>query len=59
MPTSIKFIITLLVIVVSIGSHYFQAALDEPVNQWLVLAIGAVMIFALWLFPETKSRGEV
>lgn len=56
MPTNIKIIITFLVIVVAIGAHFFQAALGESVNQWLVLFLGAFMGFSLWLFPETKKK---
>ena len=56
MPTYLKIIITVLVTVAAVGAHYFQAAVGESVNQWLVLFLGAFMIFALWLFPEAKKR---
>jgi hypothetical protein len=50
-----KIIITLLVTITAIGAHFQQAAAGQSTNQWVVLFLGAFMIFALWLFPETKK----
>jgi hypothetical protein len=55
MPTYIKVIITLLVTITAVGAHFQQAAAGQSTNQWVVLFLGAFMIFALWLFPETKK----
>jgi hypothetical protein len=55
MPTYIKVIITLLVTITVVGAHFQQAAAGQSTNQWVVLFLGAFMIFALWLFPETKK----
>lgn len=56
MPTYLKVIITVLVFVAAVGGHFFQAAVGESINQWLVLFLGTFMIFALWLFPEAKKK---
>lgn len=57
MPTYMKIAITVLVLVVACIAHFvFQADPRGAINQWVVLALGAMMIFALWLFPETKKR---
>jgi len=55
MPTYMKLIITALVIVTAVAAHYYQAAIGQPVTQWVVLFLGAFMILALWLFPEAKK----
>lgn len=58
MPTYMKLIITVLVAITAIGAHLQQAAVGQTSNQWVVLFLGAFMIFALWLFPETKRSGK-
>ena len=55
MPTHIRIIITVLVVIAAIGTHLYEAAIGQSVDQWLVLLLGAFMIFGLWLFPEAKK----
>jgi len=50
-----KIIITCLVAVAAVAGHFYQAAIGQAVTQWVVLFLGAFMILALWLFPETKK----
>ncbi len=58
MPTYMKLIITALVAITAIGAHFQQAAAGQASTQWVVLFLGAFMIVALWLFPETKKRKQ-
>lgn len=55
MPTYMKIIITCLVAIAAVAGHFYQAAIGQAVTQWVVLFLGAFMILALWLFPETKK----
>lgn len=56
MPNHIKLILSILVVVVAIGVHYFQARAGQAFNSWLALGLAAFMIFAMWLFPEAKGQ---
>lgn len=58
MPTYMKIIITCLVVIASVAVHFYQEAIGQSVDQWLVLFLGAFMIFALWLFPEAKKAAR-
>lgn len=56
MPAHIKLLLSLLVAVAAVVIHLFQNAAGQDVNKWVVLGLGAFMIFSLWLFPETGKR---
>jgi len=55
MPKNVKLGLSLVVVLVAIGAHFFQRDLGQELNSWLVLALGAFMIFAMWLFPEAQK----
>ena len=54
MPVRIKLPLSVLVVLVAIAAFFFQRALGHDVVQYLVLFLGAFMVFAMWLFPEVK-----
>jgi accessory gene regulator protein AgrB len=56
MPPRIKLILSLLVVLVAVIVHFFQASVGQDVNKWIVLGLGAFMIVALWIFPEAGKR---
>ncbi len=58
MPNHLKAILSIIVAVVAITVHYFQGEAGMATNKWLALALGAVMIGAIWLFPEAGDKGE-
>ena len=58
MPAHIKLALSVLVAFAAIGAHFFQDYLDQEFNSWLVLSLGAFMIFAMWLFPEAKGKKQ-
>ena len=55
MPKNVKLGLSVVVALVAIGVHLFQRDLGQDLNSWLVLALGAFMIFAMWLFPEAQK----
>jgi hypothetical protein len=56
MPNITKAILTVLVVIVAVVSHFYQAAAGQEVTQWLVLGLGTFMIATLWLFPEAGNK---
>lgn len=56
MPTNIKLVLCLFVVIASIGVYYFQSAAGQPYTPWVALGLGAFMIFALWIFPEEQKK---
>jgi hypothetical protein len=56
MPNKVKAGISLLVAAAAAGMFFYQRSLGFQVNQWIAVALAAVMILALWLFPEAKAR---
>ena len=56
MPTKIKFIITILVVLITIlifSKHYLLKELSKSV---IILLIGIIMIFGLWILPEATGK---
>jgi hypothetical protein len=56
MPVRIKLPLSVLVVLVAIAAFFFQRSLGHDVVQYLVLFLGAFMVFAMWLFPEVKRE---
>ena len=58
MPVPFKILLTILVAIVAVGTHFWQKDIGNMAPAWVALGLGAFMIFALWLFPETKRRSS-
>lgn len=56
MPAKYKIVISILVALAAAATYYFQSGTGQDVTPFVALGLGAFMIFAIWLFPET--RGE-
>ncbi len=56
MPVRIKLALSVVVLLVAIAAFFFQRALGHDRVQYLVLFLGAFMVFAMWLFPEVKRE---
>ena len=54
MPVKIKLGLSFFVVIVAAIAAYFQHMLGHDRIQYVVAFLGAVMIFAMWLFPEVK-----
>ena len=55
MPAKYKIIISIIVAIVAAAVFYFQREAGQTVTPWVALGLGAFMIFAIWLFPETRK----
>ncbi|MFO1057085.1 MAG: hypothetical protein U1E53_08975 [Dongiaceae bacterium] len=56
MPNRIKLSLSILVAIVAVIVHYFQGRAGQALDAWLALGLGALMIAAMWLFPEARGR---
>jgi len=56
MPVKIKLALSALVVLVTAIAVYWQHALGHDRIQYVVVFLGAFMIFAMWLFPEVKRE---
>lgn len=56
MPTNIRAGLSLVVALSVAVTFYFERHSGAGSLQWLVLALGALMVGAIWLFPEAKSH---
>lgn len=58
MPPKYKIPLSLLVILVAIAVSYFQYQAGQTITPWVALALGAFMVFAMWVFPEEKKSKD-
>lgn len=56
MPTNIRRVLSVVVALVAIGAFYFENQAGDEFLKWFALALGALMVGAVWLFPEAKRR---
>ena len=58
MPTKIKFVITFLVVLITILIFYKHYLLNELIKSIIILLIGSIMTFGLWILPEATGKIE-
>ena len=58
MPTNIRAGLTVIVALAVAVTAYLEGAAADGSRQWLVLVLGALMIGAIWLFPEAKAGDD-
>ncbi len=56
MPVRIKLAISLAVALIAIAGYFFQDHIGQVGPKYAVLLLGALMIGAMWLFPEVKRE---
>jgi len=56
MPNGIKAAISIVVLVVAGVAHWYEKQVGNEQLSWVVVGLGAFMVLAMWLFPETGSR---
>ena len=56
MPTKIKFVITFLVVLITILIFYKHYSLNQLTKSIIILLIGSIMIFGLWILPEATGK---
>ena len=58
MPTNIRAGLSVVVALVAIVVFYFENQAGTGALPWLVLGLGALMLGAIWLFPEAKRTKD-
>ena len=59
MPISVQILISALAAVVAVSVAIWQNSIGNTIDQWVALAVGILMLFGIWIFPEAKGgRGE-
>ena len=59
MPTAIQLLISAVAAATAVSVAVWQNSIGNTVNQWMVLAVGILMLFGIWIFPEAKGgRGK-
>jgi hypothetical protein len=58
MPTKIRAGLSVVVALVAIVVFYFENRAGTGSLQWIALGLGAVMLGAIWLFPEAKGTKD-
>jgi hypothetical protein len=56
MPSGIKTILSLVVLLVGGVAHWYEKQAGNEQLSWVVAALAVFMVLAMWIFPETGSR---
>lgn len=56
MPVRIKLAISVIVALIAVAGYFFQDHLGQVGPKYAALFLGALMIGAMWLFPEVKRE---
>ena len=55
MPTNIKIVASVLVVLVALITSYFEHQAGASTIKWFVIGLGLFMAVSLWVFPEPKK----
>ena len=58
MPNNIRAGLSVTVALVAAAAFYFEHDAGSGLSKWIALALGAFMIYAVWLFPEAKRSKD-
>lgn len=58
MPTNVKIIVSLLIILVGVAVFYFTGTGENAAVKWVALGLGVFMAISLWIFPEPKVKDK-
>ena len=56
MPTKIKFILTILVLLITSLIFFKHFEYDEFIRSSVILVISIIMVFGLWILPEATGK---
>ena len=59
MPAHLKFVLSLIVCAVAGAMYYFETRGGGAAVAWVAVGLGAFMIVAIWLFPETRREPDL
>ncbi len=56
MPSHLKTMISILVLIVGAVVFYFEHQAGAGTVKWVVAFLAVFMVFAMWVFPEAKGH---
>ncbi len=57
MPNHLKLLISALALIVSLAMYFYDVSIGTPgAARWVALLLGPFVVFAIWVFPEAKSK---
>ena len=56
MPTNVKLLLSVLVVVVSGTMFHFQRDLENIMPSYASLFVGLLMILGMWIFPDVRKE---
>ena len=58
MPTNIRWMLSVVMALVAVAAFYFESRAGADFLKWFALVLGALLVGAVWLFPEVKHRND-
>jgi hypothetical protein len=58
MPNNIRAVLSVIVAIVAAAAFYFEHQAGSGLLKWIAPVLGALMIYAVWLFPEAKRSKD-
>ena len=58
MPTKIRRMLSLAVVLVAIVAFYLEQRSGNDALKWYAIILGTAMVGAIWLFPEAKKHND-
>ena len=57
MPIPLKVALSIAALVVCLALFFYDLSHDAGVEKWVLLCLWPLMVFGIWVFPETDARG--
>ena len=54
MPTHLRFMLSVVVALIGAAAFYVESRAGDDTLGWLMAGLAALMIGAVWLFPEAR-----
>ena len=58
MPSHLKLLLSVAVALVAAVLYRYEAGRGADTLQWVAVGLACLMIFAVWLFPETRRAKD-
>jgi uncharacterized membrane protein YwaF len=57
-PNSLRFLLSIMVALAAAAAFFVEIKFDIARAGWIVAVLGAMMVGALWLFPDVSGKHE-
>jgi hypothetical protein len=58
MPVRIKFVFSIIVLLVAIAAYFFQSGAGYTGPSYAALAFGLIAVISMWIFPEVSHKRD-